>query len=153
MNGEERYNLFLSNIDTWIGTEGVAKFEIRPEVEEAINMDTSDIRSLSPQKCLEMSYELYCYAEYLDSILAKQETALEWAEDSIMYIISDKLDQYGDKYTKWQEKYFRAVKENPLACEIIKVKNTASARVRILENKIQTIKKLSEVLTNLSKRK
>ena len=32
------------------------------------------------------------------------------------------MSQYGDKYTKWQEKYYSAIKENPLASEIFKIK-------------------------------
>lgn len=153
MSGEERYNVFIANLESWISASGIAKIECNPEVEKTLNMRQSDLRQLSHNECLELSYELYAYSEYLDSILAQQQTVLNWADDSIWYIISDKVDQYGTKYTKWQEKYFRAVKENPLASEIIKVKNTASARVKVLENKINTVKRLSDILFSLSKRK
>jgi hypothetical protein len=68
-------------------------------------------------------------------------------------VIADKIDQYGDKYTKWQEKYFKAVKENPLATQIVKVKTYSSARIKVLQNKISTIKKMSEILSRLAKRK
>lgn len=153
MNGEERYNVFISNLENWISSNGIAKIDCNPEVEKTLNMRQADLRKLTHNECLELSYELYAYSEYLDSILAQQQTVLVWADDSIWYIISDKVDQYGSKYTKWQEKYFRAVKENPLASEIIRVKNMAAARVKILENKISTVKKLSDILFSLSKRK
>lgn len=153
MSGEEKYNIFISSIDNWICNSGIIDIKLNPSVERCLNLSQSDIRALSGHECLEYSYELYAYAEYLDSIFAKQQIALDWAEDSIWYIISDKIDQYGDKYTKWQEKYFHAVKENPLATQIMKVKNTASARIKVLENKIATIKKMSEILLSLSKRK
>jgi len=153
MNGEEKYNLFIANVDNWIKNRGIAEIEINPDIETALNMRQSDLRALSHNQCLELAYELYAYSEYLDSILAKEQITLNWAEDSIWYIISDKMEQYGTKYTKWQEKYFRSIKENPLASEIIKVKNNAQARVRVLENKINTVKRLSEILTSLSKRK
>ena len=153
MSGEEKYNIFLSSIDDWISSNGIVDIGYNTDIEKVLNFTQEQIKKLTGSECLEYAYELYAYAEYLDSILSKQQIALDWAEDSIWYIISDKIDQYGDKYTKWQEKYFRAVKENPLAIQIMKVKNTASARIKILENKINTIKKMSDTLSCLSKRK
>ena len=153
MNGEEKFNLFVDNIDKWIASNAVVNISPNEDVIEALNMTRQEISNLTHAECLEISYELYAYSEYLNGLLSKQKIALQWADDSIWYIISDKLEQYGDKYTKWQEKYFRAIKENPLANEIVKIKNNASARVEMLQNKVESVKKLSDILYSLSKRK
>lgn len=153
MNGEERYNSFIACIDEWIKSSAIIDIKPREDVEKALNMNSSNFSSLDYNDCMSLSYELNCYCQYIDTLLAKQKVCLDWAEDSIWYIISDRLDQYGDKYTKWNEKYFRAVKENPLASQILKIKNTASARIKILEVKSENIKRTIDILLNLSKRK
>ena len=74
-------------------------------------------------------------------------------ESSIWYIIADRMSQYGDKYTKWQEKYYSAVKENPLASEVFKIKNHAEARVKTLDGTVDRVQRMAEILNNLSKRR
>lgn len=153
MNGEERFNNFIDNINNWISSNGIIQIKPNDDAINILNMNRSEISRLTSSQCMEFAYELYAYAEYLDSLLSKQKIAFDWAEDSIWYIISDKMNNYGDKYSKWQQKYFSAVKENPLTADIIKVKNTASARIKLLEGKIESIKKMSDILYNLAKRK
>ena len=115
MNGEEKYNEFVKSIEEWTKTSGVIDIKPNPKVEDALGLTRDDILSLTNEECNALAFELVCYADYLDTVSAKQKAAYDWADDSIWYIIADKIDQYGDKYTKWQEKYYRAVKENPLA--------------------------------------
>jgi hypothetical protein len=153
MNGEERYNSFIENIEDWIKSIGIIEVSPNESVEKSLSLSFSDLKNLSYEECQMLAYELYCYAEYVDSLLAKQKITHDWAEDAIWYIICDKINQYGDKYTKWQEKYFYSIKENPLASQILKVKNTAHARMEILKNKSENIKKISETLNNLAKRR
>ena len=43
--------------------------------------------------------------------------------------------------------------KNPLATEILKIKNHAEARVRTLEGKHDRIMKMAEILTSLARRK
>ena len=63
------------------------------------------------------------------------------------------MESYGGEFTKWQIKYYAAIAENPLASEILKVKNHASARVGTLEGKSKRITKMADTLTNLARRK
>jgi hypothetical protein len=153
MNGEERFDHFISTIENWIKSVGIIEVKKDDEVENILNLGIDQIKSLDYNECCTYSYKLSVYAEYIDSLLSKQKIAMDWADDGIWYIISDKINNYGDKYTKWQEKYFRSIKENPLASQILKVKNSASARIKALEDKSQNIKKLSDILLTLSKRK
>ena len=63
------------------------------------------------------------------------------------------MNQYGGQYTKWQEKYYSAIKENPLASEILKVKNHAESRVKLLNGKADRIQNMAQILNSLSKRR
>ena len=153
MSGEERLNEFILTINNWVELKGLPEIQLRPEIEETLNLSKKELSKLTSKEYLEIAYELYAYAQYLESVLAKEKITLDWAESSLLYIISDKLSQYGTQYTKWDEKYNASIKENPLASQILKVKVHAAAKVQILEAKIPTTKKMSDVLYSLSQRR
>jgi hypothetical protein len=153
MNGEKRLNEFLSSIDEWIDCHNIAKIEKNENIEHILNLKYDDITALTEEQCFGYSYELYAHSEYIERIKEREKSILEWADSSIWYIICSAVNQYGDKYTKWQEKYFLAVKENPLASDILKVKNHAQARINSISNYSDNLKKMAELLNNIAKRK
>lgn len=153
MSGEERLNEFLQSIEEWTSSKYLAEVDPPEEVVRVLNADYHDMKSLTSEECNIYAFKLYAYAEYVETQLAKEKNTLEWADSSIWFIIGSTMNQYGDGWTKWQQKYFAAVKENPLASEILKVKNHAEARVRTLEGKNGRIVKMAEILTNMARRK
>lgn len=153
MTGEERYNKFVEDIDKWVKSVGIVEIRANEEVETLLEMNPSDLKNLTYDQLQIGAYNLTCYAEYLQNVITKQNIAVEWAEESIWYIIAGKLDNYGGKYAKWQEKYYGAIKENPLTTQLLKVKLNAESRIKTVEHHIDTVKKLSEILLNLARRK
>tara|TARA_R100000664_G_scaffold33799_1_gene52077 strand:+ start:1320 stop:1781 length:462 start_codon:yes stop_codon:yes gene_type:complete len=153
MSGEQKLNEFLEAVDSWINSKTLAQIDPPDNISSILNLRSEDMKRLSSQDCICYAYELYAYAEYVEGEKVKENIILDWAESSIWYIISTALPQYGDKYTKWQEKYYAAVKENPLASDIFKIKNHAEARVNILKNRCKTIHSMAELLNNLSRRR
>ena len=151
MTGEKKLEEFLDAINDWISCKGLIKLERNDEVEAILNMNSSDLNHLSAKECLSHAYELYAYADYVESVKAKEKIVLEWAESSIWYIISKSLDNYGTTYTKWEQKYYSAVKENPLASEILKIKKYAEARLAMVEGKSNKVLRMADTLSNLSK--
>ena len=111
------------------------------------------LRILTAEECLAYAYELHNYGEYLESVKAKEKIILEWADGSIWYIISTVLHNYGGQYAKWQEKYYGAIKENPLAADILKIKNHAESRVSLLDGKAARVQKMADILNSLSRRR
>lgn len=153
MNGEEKLNEFLQRADEWLSLQNLPAINVNPNIEQTLNLSQVELQSLSAEDCLAMGYELYAYSEFLQHCLSKEKIILDWADGSIWYIISDKLNQYGDKFTKWQEKYYSAIKENPLASQILKIKNNATCRVTLLDGKSEKIIKMANMLETLSKRR
>jgi len=153
MTGEEKLNEFLEAVDSWIHSKTLAEAEAPEDISKILNFRTEDLKRLTSQECICYSYELYTYAEYIETVRAKENVILEWADSSIWYIISTVIQNYGTQYTKWQEKYYSAIKENPLAGQILKIKNHSEARVKILNGKSQTAHRMAELLNNLSKRR
>ena len=73
MSGEEKYNQFLENIENWIKSNAILDIAPNEDVIESLNMNRKQLSSLSHDECLEISYELYAYSEYLHGLLAKKK--------------------------------------------------------------------------------
>ncbi len=153
MTGEERLNEFMEAVESWTSSKGLPKIQENETVSMILNMKSLSLDKLTREECLACAYELYAHAEYIHSIKSKEEVVLDWAESSLWFIISSSMNQYGDKYTKWQEKFFSAVKENPLATDILKIKNHAEARIKIINGKADRVQSMADILINLSKRR
>ena len=153
MTGEERYNKFVEDIEKWVKCVGLVEITPNEDVENLLQTDPKQCKKLSGEDLHLHAYNLTCYGQYLQNVIHKEKIAVEWADDSIWYIISGKLSNYGEKYSKWQEKYYGAVKENPLALQLLKVKKTAEARVKTIEHHVETVKKLANILENLARRR
>ena len=153
MISEDMLEEFLHSIEDWKNSKHLGRFEENTNISSLLNMKREDLKNLTEQDCLCYSYELYAYSQYVESAKTKEEIILNWAESSIWYIISRSMNQYGDKYTKWQEKYYSAIKENPLASDLLKIKNHAEARVSILVGSSAKIQNMAQILNNLSKRR
>ena len=156
MTGEEKLQEFKQAIHDWKSSKylvGVKAPKEDARIHTIINMKADTMRTLTAEECMMYAYELYAYAEYVETVKVKQKNILEWADSSIWYIVGGILDQYGGQYSKWQEKYFAAVRENPLANEILAIKIHAEARVRELEGSSNRLLKMAETLNNLARRK
>lgn len=151
MSGEKKLEEFLQTIDEWVACKGLPKVEQKEDIEAILNMRSQEISQLSAKECLAFAYELYAYSDYLESVKSKEKIALDWADSSIWYIISKSLDNYGTTYTKWEQKYYSAVKENPLAYEILRIKKHAEARLSTVDGKASKVLRMADTLSNLSK--
>jgi hypothetical protein len=153
MSGETRLNEFLQAIEDWKSSKYLATVDPPEEASIALNASSETMKSWSAEVCNIYSFKLYAYAEYIETEKTREKNTLEWAESSIWFIIGSVMNQYGGQYSKWQEKYYSAIKENPLASEILKIKNHAEARVRTLEGKNSRVIKMAEILANMARRK
>lgn len=158
MTGEERLAEFMQAIEDWKASKCLREKDSKTEeyewrVNHLMNMSEDSLKSLTSEECLVKSYQLYSHAEYVETVKVKEKIILDWAESAIWFIISKVLNQYGGQYSKWQEKYYAAIRENPLASELLKIKTHAEARVRTLDGKHDRIMKMAEILNNLARRK
>ena len=151
MSGEQKLDEFLQAIDNWIDCKGLPKIEQKEDIEAILNMRSNEISHLSAKECLAYAYELYASSDSLESIKAKEKIVLDWADSSSWYIIAKLLDSYGNGYTKWEQKYYSAVKENPLASDILKIKKHAEARLSTVEGKSNKVLRMADTLSNLYK--
>lgn len=145
---------FFNRIDTWIHDN---KLDIQNKnfnnIEEILSLEPDQLKELTPEELMNNAYSLYGYAEHVQSIYNKEKTIIDFADESIWFIISPVLNNYGDQFTKWQTKYAMAVKESILASKLNQLKNNAQARLNMIEKRADHIKKMADIMLDIAKRR
>ena len=152
LTNEQKVTEFLSKVDDWIEDRNADLSKQNEEVESIMALTSEQVRSLGQEKCLSYSFILFAHAEYLQGVY-KEKTVVEFCDDSIWFMIGDKLHNYGGQYSKWQERYYSAVKENPMATELNRLKIMSQARLNRLTGKVDNVKRMATLLQDLGKRR
>jgi flagellin-specific chaperone FliS len=154
LNNDNLVDIFLDKVDKWINENKLnfvrKKFD---KVEEILNLLPEDMSELSTEELMQNSYCLYAYVDHVQSIYNREKTVVDFAEESISFIISPVINNYGDQFTKWQTKQTLAIKENPLAMKLNQLKNHAQSRLNMLDNKVEYIKKMADIMVEIAKRR
>ncbi len=154
MNQDEEVQNFLDRIDSWINDNKLNIKRINHDLcEEILNLSYDELKDLNAEELLAKSYILSGYSDYINETYNKEKSINEYANLSINYIIAPFIDNYGDNFVKYEKKYNLAIKENPLASKLFKLKNESAIRIQMLENKALNMKRMSDIILELSKRK
>lgn len=147
-------NIFLSNIENWINNNKLNLKRVKhQECEEILNMSIEELEDSVPTDLLNKAYVLYGYADYLSDAYNNQKMVNEYAEQSISYIIAPIVNNYGDQYTKWEIKYNSAIRENPLTKKLNQLKGHSNARLTLLQNKSEHVRRMADLIVEISRRK
>lgn len=153
-SADETIQLFFNKIDQWVNNIGINKKRLNyEECEEILNLSVSDLDEESQDSLLKKAYILYGYADALSGEYNHQKMIFDYADQSILYIVSPVLNNYGDQYTKFDIKYNLAIRENPLAKKLNLLKNNAAARLNVINDKASHIKKMADIMIEISRRK
>mgnify|MGYP001158043428 CR=1 FL=1 len=153
MTNEQKLTEFLKNVDDWIEDRHAELADINEEVEGIMQLTSEQVQDLDPQTALSHSFVLFAHAEYIQTLHNKERTVLDFCSNSIWFIVADKMDNYGGQYSKWEVRYHSAVKENPLASELYRLKLSAEARLNRLQSKSENVRRMASVLQDIGKRR
>jgi hypothetical protein len=153
LTNEQKLTEFLQKVDDWIEDRNVDLAEPNEEIEAIMSLKADELRNLDTQKALSFSFVLFAHAEYLQTLHNKEKTVVSFCNDSIWFIVADKLENYGGQYSKWEARYYSAIKENPLASELNRLKLASEARINRLAGKVDAAKKMASVLHDIGKKR
>ena len=153
LSAKERLEKFVEATERYVNSQHIGLTKINPEVVTVLNYDSTHLDSLTSEKCLSSAYVLFSYADYLQSLYNSNLVKVHWAEDAINKVVSPVLKQYGDKYTKHEQKYYEAINDNEFARSLNNIRMHATARVDMLTEKMRDVRRMGDVLIELSKRK
>lgn len=152
-SSSENVQLFLDKIENWKNLKSIEKVEKNEEVPKFLSLSSQDMKNMTANECFHASYVLYGYANRLQSILNRENSVYEWSNESINHIVCNKINNYGDGYTKWEQKYYSAIKENPLANELFKLRVHCLSRVKTIEKLSNTVERMANVLEQVARNK
>ena len=145
---------FIKKVDDWIAENKLDISRINHDkCEELLNLSYDDLKSLNALDLLAGSYVLAGYSDFINKEHAKLKAVVDYATNSINYIVAPVIDNYGDNYVKYEKKYNMAIRENPLASKLNDLKNMAGLKLQSLENKALNMKRMSDIMSEISRRK
>ena len=153
-NETQAIERFYSNIDDWINSKILHygnEFDKKDEVKEIINLSQNQLKELSYESLLSGSYLLQQYMLYLNYIYSRESAAKNWSSSAIWHIISDKMNS-NDKYSKFEEKYHKSLKQSPMALKLHALKMHSEFRMGAIEREMSIIKNINDIFTNLSRK-
>lgn len=146
-------NDFLAAVDTYINGVHSCFSSYNEDFLEAASLTFEDIDKCSRAELMNYSFILQQYSSYIQDELNKNVIVLNWTEN----IINDLLVKYEkdhgsfDKYTKYELKRSILFSDNSFAEKINEIRQTAQSRVTVLEGKVGTLKRMSDILLERSK--
>lgn len=145
---------FMNQIEDWISSNklNITRFN-HDKCEEILNFSYDELKQMPGQDLIANSFILSGYSDYINQSSNRLKAIIEYATNSINYIVAPVIDNYGDNFVKYEKKYNMAIRENPLAEKLNDLKNQASLRFQSLENKALNMKRISDIMLELSKRK
>jgi len=157
MSGPTEYSIdelkkFVKTLEDYSKNHGIFTAKINHEVEKVINLTAEQIRALTPDECYEKSYTLHGYCNYVQSILNKHTSVLEWCCDCLNKIVTKESEQFS-QYMKWEQKIHAVIQNDDFAQKIWTAKTYAQGQVTWLSDKIRDMRKMADILSNCGKRK
>lgn len=152
MNASERLEKFLSNIEEYVSAKNFTGPAFNQEFKQAEEFDTSLLNQLTQDECFNYAFQLYQYADAINSELARNKSVVNWCEDALNKMISRELINM-QQIAKHEMKVAAILQENEVATKINEWKITAQARVDLLQAKEYNIRRKADCLIEKGRRK
>ena len=152
-NDAQRALEFLQKVDDWIEDRNADLVKKNEGVEYILNLPSGEINNMEQSVALSYSFVLFAHAEYLQTLYNKEKAVVDFCQQSMWFIVGDKMDNYGGQYAKWETRFYSAIKENPLASELNRLKLASEARINRLSGKSDSVKKMASVLQEIARKR
>lgn len=154
MSGEEEFYVqsrveeFEKDLEELIDSLKL-RVKIEPVIEEALTLSYDQLKNIHYEECEILSYKLTQYGVYIQTTQNRFTNIKKWAENNINIICAKEHNNYGDKYTKYEEKKYLIIAHNLYAKALFNLLNKVSAKEQELYNVSQKIQNLSQSLHNV----
>ena len=138
---EDKLNAIEQECDTYLASLGL-KVKHNPEFDLILNQNLDSLRLLDEEQCSEYSVLAAIYAAYIQGESNRHSRKLKWAEHNLSIVVGKYAKNYGNDYTKYEEKKACIICENPYATklnEIIKISMVYSESLNFMSRKIEAV--------------
>ena len=124
-----------------------------PQFEEILNFDLEAIRRLTAEECSEYSCLASLFSLYIQTECNRHSAKKTWAAFNNNIILGKYSRNYGDKFTKFEERSLMCMAENEYSIKLNEVIKQATIRLETLNFLSRKIECIYQSLTDLSRSK
>lgn len=145
---------YLNNIiDSQNNKVGLKNYIYNPEVDTILALNSLQLEKLSPTQCGEYAFILSQFALYVQLESNKYKIISDWCDNSINRLLSKEYNNYGDKWTPYEVKKGMFINGNDTGKKLIDIKKEYTTKLEAWNNIANTIKFMSDKLTELQRSK
>lgn len=147
---------FHKNLDEWISGHNINygmdnSQDLAKRVGEIMNWTEDKVKQLSHMECQAAIFSLNKYLTYMNSMLAREKSVKQWAEQGILYMITG---YEFDKFVKWEEKYYITIRlHKESGAKLHKLKTVSESRILETEATVKGVELAIKILENVGKGK
>lgn len=78
-------------------------------------MTYDQLKNIHPEECALLCFKLAQYATYLQKTFNRLKNIRRWSENNLLVVIGKYGKDYGDKWTKFEERKFAIIADNEYA--------------------------------------
>lgn len=127
---------------------------LNSEIEEALNLSYDQLRSIAREECYILSYKLLQYSVYIQKIKNRYSNIKRWADSNINIMIGKESGNYGNTYTKFEEKKLLVIANDEYAKALYQIwlkygaleneLDEVSNRINYISKSLQEIKNVRQ---------
>lgn len=125
------------------------KLQVNPDVENILNLREIQIKTLDKETSNAYSYLLMQHSLYIQEEYNYHATKNAWAKHNMEIVLGRLAPNYGNKYTKWEEKKAAIILENKYA----KILNEFIRETTLRMETLSFIAKKIEIMSTILRRR
>ena len=127
--------------------------EQSPDASNALNLKKEQLSKMSPDECGELAYALAQQSAYLQKEINKYSQRIHWANTNIDSMICSQVDNYGSRYTTYDNRRMLAINDNEYTMKLYEISVQSQRVVDRLAYLPSKISYMSKTLLELQQTK
>ena len=143
----------LEILDNYGKSIGLNSIKFNNDVEKILELSLEEIRTTSIEDSLTYSYALARYSGFLQKECNRHSSKLKWANHNLSIIVGKLYNNYGDKWTKLEERKIQIINDNDAAQSLNKIILENTLKLEELQFISTRINTMSNILLEYQKTK
>lgn len=143
---------YEEELDSIIEKIGISFYKDDASI-EALKLSYQQLVNMDQRECCILAYQLQQYGLYVQSIINRLNSISYWLNESINKIVGKYSKNYGNNFTKFEEKRAAIIAENESAEYLMKLLVKTNGKNKELYSISTKIATMSSTLIELSKSK
>lgn len=150
----ENLKKFESTLDDYLNRLQIAKIDASNVIDDALetlNLPSDVIRHLSADECAERAINLLKYKLEIQKDINRNKSRIIWAKSNLDNIVSRLADNYGNQYTKYEQKREMVIADDSYAEKLAHIILHAQSRLEETSQICYIIQSIANVLLDVQR--